>query len=147
MADFVFNIAKGKAGYYATLPGTNDALIAVPLEYASLEADSTLRDYSTLASLLAGSSNEQTDVGRKTMSSISSTVDNTNDRLDVDVADFTWTAATGDQIGAIVICYDPDTTTGTDSTLIPLTKHDFDITPSGGDITAQVATAGFYRAA
>ena len=147
MADFVFNIAKGKAGYYAGLPASNDALIAVAIEFTGIEADSTLKDYDNLSALLAGSSNEQTTVGRKTLTSVSPTVDDTNDRLDVDCADFTWSAATGNRIGAIVICYDPDTTTGSDTDLIPLTKHDFDVTPNGGDITAQVATAGFYRAA
>jgi hypothetical protein len=147
MADFVFNIAKGKAGYYATLPGTNDALIAVPIEATGLESDATLMDYDTLAVILAAANNEQTTVGRKTMSTVVGTVDDTNNRLDVDFADFTWTGASGNALGAIIICYDPDTTTGTDSDLIPLTKHDFAYTPNGGDITAQVATAGFYRAA
>lgn len=146
MSDFVFNVAKGKAAYYASLPAANDALVAVPLESSGLEADATLKDYATLQTLLAGSSNEQTLMGRKTLASVSATINNTADWVDVDAADFTWIAATGNAVGAVVICYDPDTTTGTDSDLIPLTKHDFVVTPGGADITAQVDVGGFYRA-
>ena len=146
MADFVFNIAKGKAGYYAGLPATNDALIAVPLEAAGLEAAATLKDYDDLASLLAGSSNEQTTLGRKTITAVTPTIDDTNDRLDVDIADLVWTASAGNAVGAVIICYDPDTTGGTDSSLIPLTYHDAAFTPDGTDVTVQIAAAGFYRA-
>jgi len=146
VADFVANIAKGKVKYYAELPATNDALIVVLLEATGLEADATLKDYDDLAALLAGSSNEQTTMGRKTITSATITVDDTNERVDIDIADQTWTAATGNAVGALLICYDPDTTTGTDSTLVPLTKHDFTITPDGSDVTAQINAAGFFRA-
>lgn len=146
MADLVFNVAKGRAARYADLPATNDALILVPLEATGLVADSTMRDYDNLSDLLAGSTNEQTTMGRKTLASVTVTVDDTNDRVDVDCADVTWTAATGNAVGALVVCYDPDTTGGTDADLIPLSKHDFSVTPDGSDITAQIATSGFYRA-
>lgn len=146
MADIVFNIAKGKVGYYAGLPAANDALIAVPIETTGIVSDATMRDYDDLSTLLAGASNEQTTIGRKTLASNTVTVDDTNDRVDVDCADFTWTAATGNPISAVVICYDPDTTTGTDSDLIPLVKLDAVATPAGGDITYQVASGGYFRA-
>lgn len=146
MADFVFNIAKGKVAYYAGLPGANDALVVVPIETTGLEADATLKDYDNLSLLLAGTSNEQTTMGRKTVTAATVTPDDTNDRIDADFADQTWTAATGNAISKLVICYDPDTTVGTDTDLIPLTAHDFVVTPNGGDIVAQLATAGFYRA-
>lgn len=144
MANIVFNIALGKIKYYAELPATNDALIAVPIETSGIVADSVMRDYADLNTLLAGASNEQTTMGRKTLASVTVTVDNTNDRVSVDCADITWTAATGNAISAIVICYDPDTTTGTDSDLIPLTKHDVTVTPDGSDLTLTVAD--FFRA-
>lgn len=146
MADFVFNIAKGRAAHLATLPATNDALVAVPIEASGLEADATLKDYTTLQALLAGASNEQTTMGRKTLTSVTVAVSNTSDWVDVDAADFTWVAATGNPLGAVVICYDPDVAVGTDNDLIPLTKHDFVVTPGGADITAQVDVGGFYRA-
>lgn len=143
MADVVFNIALGKVKYYAELPATNDALIVIPLE-SGLEADATLRDYDDVAALLAGTTNEQTTAGRKTVTSVTVTVDDTNNRVDIDIADQVWTDLTGNAIGALLIAYDPDTTAGTDSTLIPLTKHDWSITPDGSDVTATVAN--FYRA-
>lgn len=146
MANFVFNVAKGRVAHYASLPATNDALIIVPIETTGIEADSTLADHSTLGSLLSGSSNEQGVMGRKTAASVVVTVDNANDRVDVDMGDLVWTAATGNSISALVVCYDPDTTAGTDADLIPLTKHDFSVTPNGGDITALVAASGFFRA-
>jgi hypothetical protein len=54
--------------------------------------------------------------------------------------------ASGDAWAKIVICYDGDTTAGTDANIIPLTLHDFVATPSGANITAQISTSGFYRA-
>lgn len=146
MADLVFNIAKGKVKYYAELPAANDALIVVPIETTGIETDSTLKDYDDLAALLAGSSNEQTTLGRKTVTSVTNTVDDTNDRFDSDIADQTWTASAGNAISALVICYDPDTTGGTDSTLVPLVKLDCAFTPDGTDFTAQIAAAGYFRA-
>jgi hypothetical protein len=74
-------------------------------------------------------------------------VDDTNDRVDVDMADIVWTAASGNAISALLVCYDPDTTGGTDSTVVPLVKLDCALTPDGSDFTAQIAAAGFYRAA
>lgn len=146
MADLVFNIAKGKVAYYAGLPAANDALIVVPIETSGIESDATLRDYDNLSALLAAANNEQSTMGRKTAASVTVTVDDTNDRVDDDIADITWTAATGNAISALVVCYDPDTTTGSDTDLIVLTKHDFVVTPNGGDITAQIAASGFFRA-
>ncbi len=140
------NVAKGKFAYYASLPGTNDAIIAIPLETTGIEADGTLQDYDTVALLLAGASNEQTTMGRKTCASVTVTVDDTNNRVDVDCADITWVGATGNACSRLLFCYDPDTTGGTDADLIPLCIDDFVVTPAGGDITYQVAAAGFLRA-
>lgn len=144
MANIVLNRALGMVAYYASLPAANDALIAVPIETSGIVSDATMRDYDDLATLLAGASNEQTTMGRKTLASVTVTVDDTNDRVAVDCADITWTAATGNAISAVVICYDPDTTTGTDSDLIPLTKHDVSMTPDGSDFTLTISD--FYRA-
>jgi hypothetical protein len=43
-----------------------------------------------------------------------------------------------------VIGYDSDTTAGTDANIIPLTCHDFVITPDGSTVTALVTN--FFRA-
>lgn len=139
MADICFNTAKGRLAYYASLPAANDALILILLEATGLEADSVLRDYADLATLLAASNNEQTTAGRKTLTSATATTDNPNDRVNCDFADQTWTALTGNGIGALLVCYDPDTTAGTDSTVVPLTKHDLTVTPDGTDLVVTVA--------
>lgn len=146
MANVVFNIAKGRIAYYASLPAANDALIVVVLEATGLVSDAVMIDYDTLADILAGSTNEQTTMGRKTAAGVTVTVDDTNDRVDIDMSDPAWLAATGSAVGALVVCYDPDTTGGTDADLVPLSKHDFVVTPNGGDITGQVAAGGFLRA-
>jgi hypothetical protein len=138
VGSFVFNIAKGKIAYYASLPASADALIAIPIEASGVEADAVLIDYDTVSALLAAATNEQSTMGRKTLASVTVTVDDTNDRVALDAADVTWTAATGNAISDILICYDPDTGTGTDADLIPLSWHDFSATPDGTDITATV---------
>lgn len=144
MASFVFNIAKGRVAYYASLPAANDAIIAIPIEASGVEADATLIDYDTVSALLAAANNEQTTMGRKTLASVAATVDDANDRVNLDSADITWSGATGNAISDILICYDPDTTGGTDADLIPLSWHDFSATPDGTDITATVTD--FIRA-
>lgn len=158
MADFVFNIAKGRvAEYYNRVKSndpTNAALIVVLLASSGIEADATLIDKDDLAAVVSGTTNEATNTNyaRKTLvdSDLNAVAaDDTNDRMDLDIADQTWNSVANDgtgAIGALLVCYDPDTTGGTDSAIIPLTKHDFSVTPDGSNITAQIATAGFYRA-
>lgn len=150
--DFVFNVALGNVKNLASLPAANDALVIVLLQSTGLQADDTLRDYDDLAALLAATNDECTftNYARITRTTgIVPTVDDVNNRLDIDIADFTWTAAGGaanNTIAKLLICYDPDTTTGTDSTIVPLTAHSYDETTTGSDITAVVAASGFYRA-
>lgn len=158
MANFVFNIAKGRVvEYYNRVKGNdpaNSALVVVVLATSGLESDATLIDKDDLAAVVSGATNEvtNTNYARKVLTDADLAAlpapDDTNDRYDIDLADQTWSAvAAGDGWSKLLICYDPDTTGGTDSTIIPLTAHDFVVTPDGSDITAQVAAAGFFRAA
>lgn len=137
MANIVFNIALGRLGQYGDLPATADSLIAVPFAAAGLPSDATMRDYATLTAVKAGAT-EQTTLGRKTLANITVTVDNTNDRVAIDCDDVVWTATSGAAIGAVVICYKPDTAS-TDTQIIPLTKHDVAMTPDGTTFTLSVA--------
>jgi hypothetical protein len=139
VANIVFNVALGRLNALAQLPAAADGLILVPLEASGLVSDAVMRDYDTLADLLAGPSNEQTTMGRKSLSSVTVTVDDTNDRVAIDCADIVWTAATGNPVGALVICYDLDTGTGTDADLVPLTKHDLSLTPDGTNFTLTIS--------
>ncbi len=145
MANFVFNIAKGKVAYYAGLPAASDVLRVIPLESSGLEVDGTLKDYDNVSALLAGTTNEQTTMGRKSASSVVVTVDDTNNKITVDMADITWTSASGNAVAALIVCYDASGSDA-DTVLLPLTKHDFTVTPNGTNIVAQIASAGFYEA-
>lgn len=114
-------------------------------------ADDTMKDYDDLAALLAGASNEQTAQARKVLTDADLAAvpapDDTNNRLDLDLPDVTYTALTGNAISAFVVCFDPDTTAGTDSSIIPLTAHAVAVTPDGNDVVLQINTAGFWRSA
>jgi hypothetical protein len=144
VATIVFNTALGRVAYLASLPAANDGLIAVPIETTGIVSDATMRDYHDLQTLLAGASNEQTTMGRKPLTGVTVTVDDINDRVSVDAADIVWTGATGNAISAIVICYVPDNTAPNDATTIPLTKHDFAVTPDSSDVAATITD--FFRA-
>lgn len=140
------NIAKGRPAYYASLPAANDALVAVLLETAGIESDAILQDYDTIAAILAGASNEQTTLGRKTLASVVVTVNDTDNRVEIDFADPVWTAGTGNATSRMVVCYEPDTTAAADANKIPIGIDDFVATPAGGDITYGVASTGFLHA-
>lgn len=156
MADFVFNIAKGRVTELYNRVDTNDpansALIVVVLATAGLETDTVLKDLDTLSAVVAGTTNEvtNTNYARKTLTDsalVAWSPDDTNDRVDLDIDDQTWTAvAAGDGWSKLLVCYDNDTTAGNDTNIIPLTAHDFVVTPDGSDITVQIPVAGFYRA-
>ena len=156
MADFVFNVAKGRVAEFYNRVDTNDpansALVVVVLATSGLETDAALKDYDTLSAVVAGTTNEvtNTNYARKVLTDTdlaALAIDDTNDRVDLDIPDQTWTAvAAGDGWSKLIICYDSDTTAGTDANIIPLTAHDFVVTPDGSDITAVIATAGFFRA-
>lgn len=149
MGNGVFNIAKGKVAYYATLPGTNDALVVVLLKTVP-DADGTLVDYDDLSTLLASNTEADfTNYARKSLTSATVTPDDTNNRTDVDIADQTWNSAggtTNNTIAKLLVCYDPDTTSGDDGDIIPLTHHDFSVTTDGSDLVAEISSSGFFRA-
>ena len=152
MANIVLNIAKGRVVEYYNRVENNDpansAIILVPIETTGLEADSVLIDADTLTAVLAGATNEQTTMGRKTLTDADLAAlpapDDANDRFDVSLPTVTWAAAAGNPISKILVCYDSDTTGGTDANIIPLTMFDFVQTPSGSDI--QMTTGVFFRA-
>lgn len=158
MADFVFNQGLGKTAELADRVNNNDptnaVLVVLLLASSGIEADATLKDKDDIADLVSGTTDEATNTGysREVMdqtAGITVTIDDTNDRTDVDFPDITWTGVANDGTGAIsdlVVAYDSDSTGGTDANIVPLTLHDFAVTPDGSDITAQLATDGFYRA-
>jgi len=156
MANQVFNIALGRVAELYNRVDTNDpaasALIILILATAGIESDAVLKDKDTITDLVSGTTNEVTNggYGRKTLTDadiVAFAPDDTNDRVDLDIPDQTWTGvAAGDGWNDLVVAYDNDTGAGTDASVVPLTLHDFVVTPDGSDITAQIAAAGFYRA-
>lgn len=153
MADFVYNIAKGRVTEYAARVEANDPTNSVFLLEAinSTATDAVLKDLDTFA-LIESDANtaEATNSGyaRKSFANgtLTVTTDDTNDRTSVDVADQTWTAVATSP-GAwtdLVFGYDSDSTAGTDSNVVPATQHDFAVTPDGSDITATITD--FFRA-
>lgn len=156
MANLVLNVAAGRVAELYNRVDTNDptnsALIMLVLATSGIEADAVLKDFDTVTALLAGTTNEVTNSGyaRKVLTDadiVAFGPDDTNDRVDLDIPDQTWTGvAAGNGWNDIVIAYDNDTTAGTDANIIPLTLHDFVVVPDGSDITAQIAATGFYRA-
>lgn len=158
MGDFVFNVSKGRAAEFHFRVKNNDpansALVVVILKAAGLEADATLKDYADLAAILAAANDEATNVNyaRKVLTDAdlaALTIDTANDRVDADMPDQTFAAiaTAGGAWGKAIVCYDSDTTSGTDASIIPMTGQDFAVTPDGNDILLQVAAAGYYRAA
>jgi len=141
MADGVFNIAKGAVAEKFRDGSGNGIMLLLTVA----QADATLVDHDTLTALL-GANTEASDAsyGRKTSLTGTITVDDTNDRTDLDIPDQTWTALAGAAIVKLIVAYEES---ASDSGRIPLTHHDFSVTPDSSDVTAQVNSAGFFRAA
>jgi hypothetical protein len=152
MANYSFNIALGRESEFHWRVDNNDpansALILVVLSATGLEADATLRDYDDLAALLAGSSNEVTNAGYARITVTDAglspfTVDDTNNQIVLPLANQTTAAiSAGNSWSKLLICYDNDTTGGTDANIIPVKAFDIrdpttgsPIAPSGGTIT------------
>jgi hypothetical protein len=152
MADITFNIAKGRVVELYNRVESNDpteaALIVVPVDVAAV-TDATIQDFDTLAAVLAGGVTERTTGGwnRKVLTDAELAAlpapDDTNNRYDLDLPDFTWTAVSTGAVTDLLVCYRP-TNASADSAITPLTMHDFTITPDGSDVVA--TTTVFFRA-
>lgn len=142
MVDFVHNISKGAFVEKFRDGAANGGVLLL----VAMEADATARDRDTIAAVLAEvGTTEASDASyaRKTALTGTITVDDTNDRVDVDIPDQTWVALAGAAITDLVVFYDQG---ATEATRIPLTAHDFVVTPDSSDVTAVFNAAGFARA-
>lgn len=108
----------------------NSALILIVLAETGLESDDLLRDYDTVSDMLAGASNEATNAGyaRITLTNATLTAPVVDDATDIATLTFpTQTTAAitaGDSWRKLCVAYDPDTTAGTDTTLVPMYYFD-----------------------
>lgn len=141
MADFVFNIAKGAA----VEKFRDGAANGIMLLLSAADTDDAMRDTNDVAALLATGADEVVDASyaRKTGLTGTITVDDTNNRVDVDMPDQTWTALAGPDTVDLVVAYEE---AAADATRIPLTLHDFAVTTDGTDVTVQLNASGFFRA-
>lgn len=153
MANLVPNIALGQVVAYYRRVDENDPSTAelYVIAFNCGDTDASVRRADTVAAIEAlASTAEATNSGyaRKTLTDTDLTAfapDDTNDRVDLVIADQTFTAvAAGSAWTDICIAYGLNG--GADSAKVPLTWHDFAVTPNGGDITVDVPAAGFYRA-
>lgn len=145
MADFIFNIAKG-AFIEKFRDGAANGLI---LLLKVSEADDTLNNYDTVSDMLAGSNTEAnfTNYARKTGITGTITVDDTNNRVDLDIPDQTWSSAgggTNNTLTDLIFAYEE---AAADASRIPLSCHDFAATTDGSNLTAQINASGIARAA
>lgn len=145
MADVVANISKGAVAEKVR----DGATVLLVLLLKASEADGTIVDYDALDTLLGAAGNTEADFtnyARKTGLTATLTVDDANDRVDVDLPDQTWTSAggaTNNTLTSLIVAYEES---ASDAGRIPLTIHPFASTTDGSDLTAQFNAAGFFRA-
>lgn len=154
MADFVFNVALGRFAEFANRVDQNDPANAVFIVAAfnSTAADATIKDVDTLAAVEAVTGvAEITDASYARIVLDDSDVaaispDDANDRMDIDLSDFVWASVTGTAWTDLLVGYDSNSTAGTDANIIPCLWEDFPITPDGSNVTAELNSAGIFRA-
>ena len=153
MANLVFNTALGAVKEMVANVENNSPAAAVLRLHAWVitAADDDVNNQDDIAALQAlASSAEVTNSGYANIVmdevDITITVDNTANDVDLDLSDQVFTSiVAGDNWTDITISYDADGT-DTDANTLLLTLHDFVVNPNGGNITAQFAAAGFYKA-
>lgn len=144
MANFVFNIAKGRGVELYNRVESNDpaasALKLIPLSASGTEAQG--QDLDDLAAVEADANFAEQALGgwvRKTLTDVELAAfpapDDTNNRYDVSVPSVTWTGPTaGNNTTGLLVTYDADTAAGTDANILPITHHDFVVTADGNDV-------------
>jgi hypothetical protein len=157
MGDLAFNTTKGRVGEFVVRINANDPTNAVLVWslWNITASDATQRDLDDIAAIEASGTNAELTSGtnanyvRKILtdaSGITRTVDDTNDWVDIDCPDQTWTAlGAGTAINHAINAYDGDSTGGADSAQLPVSQHAVAITPDGSDVTLVMPTGGFYR--
>lgn len=149
MSHGVFNIAKGKLAYYASLPEASDLIVIMLLQESGLVDDDTLKRYDTVEEILAGGSLECDFFlyGRKQIANVVATVNDVDDQVELSGDSVSWVdAGAGNDIAKLIVCYWPVSSGGDDATRIPLTYHDFVYTTDGSTFPATINAPGFARA-
>lgn len=154
MANYLFNIAKGRAGEFAYRVKNADPsasrlfLIAISTDVAQ----ATAVDVDDFGAFVTAGGVEATNGSytKKTIAAadvIAVGPQDASDTYTFDINDMTWTAvAAGVSWVALILGYS-SVTSPTNAQIVPISHHDFAVTPDGSDITAQIASGGIYSAA
>ena len=143
MADIVFNVALGRVAEKAADGATLKLLVL-----QAADSDAVLKDLDTVSAVLANGSTTEatfTNYARATLGSITVTVDDSGDTVNVYCADITFSSAGGatNNTCTDVIIYEEVTN---DSDSIPLVMLDAAFTTDGNDVTLQFNANGFFSA-
>lgn len=153
MANYVFTPGLGKVGSYIAdiLAGGNDAIIWIPMATSgTAEQGEGLNDFAAVEA--DANYSEQTGAGWSRIThdevgdGLAYAFDAANNRGEADSNDLVWVApSVGNTVG-LIGCYDPDTTAGTDNTLVPLVHLDMVVVANGQQVTFQFNAEGWYNA-
>lgn len=143
MADFIFNVSKGAIAEKLRDDPTKLGILLLK----TAESDAAMKDRTTVADVLAGSTEADfTNYARKTSITGTVTVDQTNDLVAADISDPLWASAGGgvnNSLVKLIIFYEES---AADSGRIPLAAYDYVATTNGSDLGATVNAGGFYQA-
>lgn len=145
-----FNIARGRTVEFYNRVKTGDpanaGFVVVPLESSGIETDDVLFVKRTLAAVLAGSTNEQTALGRKYLfaSDLAAWApDDVANSVTLALPSVTWAAASGPSIAKTLLCFQRDVTVLDDSLVVPIVIWDTVRVPDGSSLLLNGGT--FYR--
>lgn len=145
IANFVFNVAKARAGEFFYRVKNNDpansVIVLVPIASAiaaATDGSPQAQTIDDLGTVLGRYTAAGASWGRKSLDDTllaSVTPDDVNNRFACTLPQVTWTApTTGQNTGGLLICYDNDSTSGTDANIIPICHCDFSVTADGNDV-------------
>jgi hypothetical protein len=150
MANFAFTGGLGKIAAYVddVLAGGNDAIIWIPMASSgTAEQGEALADFAAIEA--DANFAEQTGTGwsritqDETGDGLTLTFDATNNRREADSNDLVWAGPSSGNTVGVIACYDPDTTGGADSALVPLVHLDMAVTANGQQVTFQFNAEGW----
>lgn len=155
MANTVCNIAKARAvELYRNIKDNTrvNSAFTVLLLKAS-EADAVLEDYADLDALLLAAGNTEADFTNYVRKELTDTElaafpapDNTSNSYKITFPDQVYASAGGaanNTMTKLLLCYDDDTTAGTDANIFPVAAYDYTGTTDGSDITIQFPADAF----
>lgn len=153
MANYVFgqvSLGKIAARVQDILDGGADAIIWIPmLTSGTAEQAEALADFAAVEA--DANFSEQTAGGwsrithDETGDGLTTAFDAANNRVECDSNDLVWASPSTNTVG-LIACYDPDTGTGTDSSLIPLIHLDMVVTGNSQQVTFQFNAEGWFNA-